>query len=109
MEPSSYGILSPKPSNSRQLLMRLDAVENELGFLLGECATIHVMIHSRRNVFRISAPTQSRSADIQREILIDYDDLFFKVKQLERKLERLETELKATQQEQQLQQQWWLN
>ena len=81
------------------MITQVNALETELGFLLGECATINVMLNSLRNAFRSPASARSRLADIQREILIDYDDLSFKVKQLERKLMRLETEFKATQQQ----------
>ncbi|KAI8144085.1 hypothetical protein BJV82DRAFT_667923 [Fennellomyces sp. T-0311] len=97
MEP--YGTFSPKPSNTRQIMSQVNAFETELGFLLGECATINVMLNSLRTAFRGPASATSRSADIQREILIDYDDLSFKVKQLERKFIKLEMEFKATQQQ----------
>ena len=101
MEPPAHGIFSPRPtSNQRQLLSQVNAFENELGFLLGECATINVMLNSLRNAFW-SSGSSSQSVDIQREILIDYDDLFFKVEKLERKLERLEMEYRATRQRQQ--------
>ena len=101
MEPPAHGIFSPRPtSNQRQLLSQVKAFENELGFLLGECATINVMLNSLRNAFW-SSGSSSQSVDIQREMLIDYDDLFFKVEKLERKLERLEMEFSATRQREQ--------
>ncbi|KAI9244965.1 hypothetical protein BDA99DRAFT_577025 [Phascolomyces articulosus] len=110
MEPPSHGIYSPRPSNAntnpRQLLSQVDTFENELDFLLGECAIITVMLNSLRNVFwaRVS---RSDSPDVQREILIDYDELDFKIKQLEHKLQLLEMEFRATQRQQQQQQFWF--
>ncbi|KAI7849807.1 hypothetical protein BDC45DRAFT_519655 [Circinella umbellata] len=101
MEPPAHGIFSPRPtSNQRQLLSQLNAFENELGFLLGECATINVMLNSLRNAFW-SSGSSSESMDIQREVLIDYDEIISKVEKLERKLQLLEMEFRAAQQRQQ--------
>lgn len=94
-------------------IVTVDQLENELSFLRDDCATILMMLDSLRNAFsasnnkvssmgtstldfstkrRTSAP---RNPEMEKEMRIAYDDLMLQVRQLERKVERLEDKRKA--------------
>lgn len=94
----------PIPS-ARRIVHRL---ETELSFLQNECTTICIMFDSLRNAFYARAlqqPDQFTAVpvlyhrqgrgDMDREMLTAYDDLTLKVRQLERKVDKLESEVCA--------------
>ncbi|KAG0172772.1 hypothetical protein DFQ28_002933 [Apophysomyces sp. BC1034] len=80
----------------------LEGLETELAFLRDESATIGIMLHSLRNAFQANAPMMriskkpvtSHKQEVDREMRTAYDDLMLQVRQLEKKVEKLESKIK---------------
>lgn len=77
----------------------VDQMENELSFLNDDCATILIMLDSLRNAFstsnKMDDKRRPKNQEMEREMRIAYDDLMLQVRQLERKVERLEEKSKT--------------
>lgn len=87
--------------------LTINHLEKELSFLKDDCTAILIMLDSLRNAFlagessiqgdssrandkRRRSKTAAQNMEIQREMRIAYDDLMLQVRQLEKKIEKLE-------------------
>lgn len=88
---------TPRPT-SRKILTnkRLDTLEDELGFLHDEWTTICVIFDSIYHAY-LDQMALARMQGPNQQMLKDYDDLFTKVYQLERKVKSLEEQFESAQ------------
>lgn len=88
---------TPRPTSRKVLTnKRLDTLEDELGFLHDEWTTICVIFDSIYHAYLDQIALAKMHAPSQ-QMLKDYDDLFTKVYQLERKVKSLEQEFESAQ------------
>ncbi|KAF7727028.1 hypothetical protein EC973_008075 [Apophysomyces ossiformis] len=100
--PTSPGSVTSRKGGQPKRRRSLEGLETELAFLRDESATIGIMLHSLRNAFQANAPMMCKSKkvvtshkeDVDREMRTAYDDLMLQVKQLEKKVEKLESKIK---------------
>ncbi|KAI7875517.1 hypothetical protein K492DRAFT_199129 [Lichtheimia hyalospora FSU 10163] len=88
---------TPQPTPRKVLTnKRLDTLQDELGFLLDEWTAICVIFDSIYHAY-IDQKALARRTAANQQMLKDYDDLYTKVYQLERKVKSLEDEFQSTQ------------
>jgi hypothetical protein len=94
----------PQPQQIQQQQRTVKSIETQISFLKDECATILMMLRSLRTAFladdstkqeesiknKKMGPLKDRKQAMEREMRIAYDDLMLQVRQLERKVEKLE-------------------
>ncbi|KAI8877291.1 hypothetical protein K501DRAFT_288480 [Backusella circina FSU 941] len=101
--PLSQRSQSPsQPQQVQQQQRSVKSIETQISFLKDECATILMMLGSLRTAFladetnkqqeqeNVNNKKKDRKLAMEREMRIAYDDLMLQVRQLERKVERLE-------------------